>query len=177
MNDIKRCLKCEMDCLKSNFHQKNMSDDLYNQFRSCRKREYKENCVKNKEILFRKSKLYDKQYRDKINSHERRRRQSDNSYRLIKKTRYRIFLVLKSKTKSSSTLDISAIDIETYRKWIEFQFTPKMNWSIIEIDHVKPICMFHVSDYDQLKDAFNWNNTQPLLKQDHQQKATKFIFF
>ena len=54
--------------------------------------------------------------------------------------------------------------------------TPEMNWCKIEIDHVKAICMFDVSDDEQLKEAFNWRNTQPLLKHDHQKKGTKFNF-
>ena len=33
--------------------------------------------------------------------------------------------------KQSSSRDILGIDIETYRKWIEYQMTPEMNWSII----------------------------------------------
>ena len=36
--------------------------------------------------------------------------------------------------------------------------------------------MFNVSDDEELKLAFNWKNTQPLLKRDHQLKGTKFIF-
>ena len=56
----------------------------------------------------------------------------------------------------------------------EFQFTPEMNWSNIEIDHVKPICMFDVCKDEELKKAFNWKNTQPLLKEVHAQKGTKF---
>ena len=51
-----------------------------------------------------------------------------------------------------------------------------MNSSKIEIDHVKPICMFDVSDDEQIKIAFIWKYTQPLLKQNHQQKRTKFNF-
>ena len=51
-----------------------------------------------------------------------------------------------------------------------------MNWSNIEIDRVKPICMFDVSKDEELKEGFNWKNTQPLLKQDHQLKGTKFNF-
>ena len=51
-----------------------------------------------------------------------------------------------------------------------------MNWSNIEIHHVKPICMFDVSDDEELKLAFTWKNTQPLLIQDHQYKGTKFNF-
>ena len=41
-----------------------------------------------------------------------------------------------------------------------------MNWSNIEIDHVKPICMIDKSDGEELKLAFNWKNTQPLLKKN-----------
>ena len=79
-------------------------------------------------------------------------------------------------TKQSSTKDILGIDIETYRKWIEYQMTPKMNWNNIEIDHVKAICLFDVSKDKELREAFNWKNTQPLLKHDHQKKCTKLNF-
>ena len=52
--------------------------------------------------------------------------------------------------------------------------TPNMNWTKIEIDHVKPICMFDLSKDEELKEAFCWKNTQTLLKQDHQRKGIKF---
>ena len=64
-------------------------------------------------------------------------------------------------TNQSSTKDILSIDIDTYEKWLEFQFTPEMNWSNIQIDLVKPICSFDVSKDEQLGEAFNWKNTQP----------------
>ena len=51
-----------------------------------------------------------------------------------------------------------------------------MNWSNTEVDNVKPICMFDVSKDEEIGEAFNWKNTQPLLKQDHLQKGTKFNF-
>ena len=57
-----------------------------------------------------------------------------------------------------------------------WQITPEMKWSNIEIDHVKPICMFDLAKDEELKEAFNWKNTQPLLKEVHQQKGTKFNF-
>ena len=86
-------------------------------------------------------------------------------------TRNRIYKDLKGMMKQSSTRDI-----ETYRKWIESQFTPEMNWQNIEIDHVKTICLFDVSNDEELKEAFSRKNTQPLLKQDHHLKGTKFSF-
>ena len=79
-------------------------------------------------------------------------------------------------TKQSSSRDLLGIDIDTYKKWLEFQFTPEMNWSNVEIDHVKPISMFDVTKDIELREAFNWKNTQPLLKQDHRQKGIEFNF-
>ena len=57
--------------------------------------------------------------------------------------------------------------------------TPEMSWMSwvnIEMDHVKAICLFDVSKGEELEEAFNWKNTQPLLKHDHQQKGIKFNF-
>ena len=101
---------------------------------------------------------------------------SDNNFQFIRKTRSRINKSLKGMTKQSSSRDILGIDIDTYKKWLEFQFTSDMNWSNIEIDHVKPICMFDVTKDNELREALNWKNTQPLLKHDHQQKGIKFNF-
>ena len=78
--------------------------------------------------------------------------------------------------KQSSSINILGLDIDLYRKWLEFQFTPEMNWENIEIDHVKPIGLFDVSDDEQFKEAFSGKNTQPLLKHDHQQKGVKLNF-
>ena len=39
-----------------------------------------------------------------------------------------------------------------------------MNWTKIEIDHVKPFCLFDVSRDGEVKEAFSWKNTEPLLK-------------
>ena len=49
-----------------------------------------------------------------------------------------------------------------------------MNWNNIEIDHQKPISSFDVSKDNELKEAFNWKNTQPLLKEVHRQKGVKY---
>ena len=79
-------------------------------------------------------------------------------------------------TEQSSTKEILRIDIETYKKWIEYQMTPETNWSKIEIDHVKAICLFDVSKDEELREAFNWKNTQTLLKEILQQKGIRFNF-
>ena len=67
--------------------------------------------------------------------------------------------------KSISTKENLGLDIGSYRKLIGYQFTPEKNWLKIEIDYVKPICMFNISKNDELRECFIWKNTQPLLKE------------
>ena len=50
----------------------------------------------------------------------------DINFRLVCKTRSRIRQVLIGNEKTS-TKDVLGIDIDTYKKWSEFQFTPDMN--------------------------------------------------
>ena len=147
--------------------------------------------MKNSNKLIQKQKDYYLDNRDRIKEYQlknhnkiiaQKRIYSNNKYKsdinfqLICKTRSRIRNALQGKIKSSSTRDILGIDIETFKKGIEFQFTPEMNWKNIELDHIKPICMFDASRDEEIKDALNWKNTQPLLKYNHHQKGTKFNF-
>ena len=153
-----------------------MSDGFNPQRKFCTKKYY----VDKQDRLLNKQKLYDKENRDKINTqmneYIKNRMQTDVDFRIFRNTRRRINLALNGKSKSSSTREILGIDIETYKKWIKIQMTPEMNWNIIETDHVKPICMFDVSKEEELKEAFCWKNTQPLLKHDYQKKGIKFNF-
>ena len=77
--------------------------------------------------------------------------------------------------KQSSTKEILGTDVDSYKKWIEYQMTPEMNWTIIEIDHVKAICMFDVSDDEQLKEAFRWKNTEHYLNKITRRKVSNLI--
>ena len=123
-----------------------------------------------------KIKKYNEQNKERRNIYLKNKRETDVKFRLISNTRNRIYKSLKGVTKQSSSRDLLGIDIDTYKKWLEIQFTPEMNWSNIEIDHVKPICMFDVTKDIELREAFNWKNTQPLLKHDHRQKGIKIDF-
>ena len=52
--------------------------------------------------------------------------------------------------------------------------TQEMNWNNILVDHVKPISSFNIGNDNELLEAFNCRNTQPLLKQDNLRKSNKF---
>ena len=81
---------------------------------------------------------------------------------------------LKGNIKPTSTKEILGIDLETYKKWILWQMSSEMNWSNIHIDHVRCISSFDVTKEDELLEAFNWKNTQPLLKEDNLRKSNKY---
>ena len=105
-----------------------------------------------------------------------KKRKTDVNFGLIRNTRRRFHHALNGQSESSSTLDVLVIDFETYRRWIEWQMTPEMNWSNIKIDQVKPICMLNVSKDEELKETFCWKNTQPLLEKGYQNKGAIPIF-
>ena len=85
---------------------------------------------------------------------ENRLKIADN-FGLFRNTRRRIHKALNGNLKTFSAKHILGIDINTYKLWIEYQFTPDMNWSNIEIDHVKPFCLVDVSKDEELREAFN----------------------
>ena len=135
--------------------------------------------VDNQDRLLNKQNFYNKENRDRtkeyqLNNHDgiiaQKRTYSNNKYKsdltfhLICKTRSRIRKALQGKLKSSFTKERLGVEIDTYRKWIEFQMTPDMTWDNIEIDNVKAICMFDVSKEEELKEAFIWKKNTTLTQ-------------
>ena len=174
--------------MKGNFQKRSKSSDGFHpQCKFCNKEVY----VEKKDRILNKQKFYNKESRDQIKEYElknldkiiaRKRIYSNNRYKagnnfcLICKTRSRNRQVLNGKSNSISTRDILGIDIDTYRKWVQIQFTPEMNWQKFEIDYMKPICLFDISKDGELEEAFSWKNTHPLIKETHKQKEIiKFL--
>ena len=66
---IKKCSKCGIVSLKSNFHKNNTRNDgLYNQCKVCRKDYYNEN----RDRLLNKRKFYTKENRDQIKEYQKK---------------------------------------------------------------------------------------------------------
>ena len=74
----------------------------------------------------------------------------------------KIYWFLGDNAKTSSTKDLFGMDIEICRKPIEFQVGPETEWNEIQIDHVKPFSSVDMSENEELREAFNWKNTQPI---------------
>ena len=175
-NDLKRSSKCESEKELSEFNVRTDTQKYRKQCCGCIKLIKKEYQTNNKDKINLYNRNYFQHNKSKIYESRRNRRKTDVNFRLICNTRRRIRHALHGKSKSISTKEILRIDIETYKKWIEWQMTPDMTWDNIEIVHIKPICMFDVTKDEELREAFNWKNTQPLLKAVHQQKGIKYNF-
>ena len=183
------CSNCEEEKTIDNFYFRKNINNYNPQCKNCivkKQIEYNQNnkekiAAKNAEYRqLKKEKIaaqkseYRKNNREKINEYCRNRINNNTNTKLARNTRARINTALKGKSKSFKTMEILGIDVENYKKWLLFQMTPEMNFNNIHIDHVKPISSFDISNDNELLEAFNWRNTQPLLKQDNLRKSDKF---
>ena len=96
-----------------------------------------------------------------MNEYIKNRIKADAKFQLIRNTQRKIHRALNGKLKSPLAIDYLGIYLNSYKRWIDFQMTPELNWLNIEIDHVKPICMFDASKDEDFKEAFSWKKTQP----------------
>ena len=175
--DLKRCSKCKNEKELSEFNVRTDTQKYRKQCRGCIKLIKKEYQTNNKDKINLYNKNNFQHNKKKFYESRKNRRKTDVNFCSISNTRRRIHhALMNGKSKSSPTKDLLGIDIDLYRKWIQWQMTPDMTWGNIEIDHIKPICMFDVTKDEELREAFIWKNTQPLLKEVHQQKGTKFNF-
>ena len=138
---------------------------MYSQCKVCWTEFYKENLVKIKKLYLDTRDREEVHYLDFFTKnsnkniareriHTNNRYKIDIIYRFIFKTRDRIQQALNGKSKSISTRRTLGIDINTYRKMFEYQFTTEMNWLNIEIDQVQPICSFHLNKTEGINEAF-----------------------
>lgn len=124
--------------------------------------------VSNKDVKNKKHAIYMKN-----------RRNNDANFKLYSLVTTRIYIALKGymSSKNSSTSEIIGCSIAFYRRWIEHQFTPEMNWDnhgeYWHIDHVRPCASFNLADNKEFKSCFNWRNVRPVQKRINLSKNDK----
>ncbi len=127
---------------------------------------------------------YNLENRETIQSRQTRtqkeRKEKDENYKLSIKLRTQLTKLLKKKCKVKS--DISVINTygckpELFKSWLEYQFREDMNWDNYglywHIDHIKPCCMFDLTNEEQKKESFHWSNLRPLKAIENQKKTNK----
>ena len=107
-----------------------------------------------------------------------KQRQNNIQYRLKENIRSRINLTLKNKSNSSE--ELLGCPIKEYIVYLEQQFDQNMSWenygTYWEIDHIKPISTFDLTNEQEIKKCFNYKNTKPLSINENRKKRNKEHF-
>lgn len=111
---------------------------------------------------------------------DNKRYREDLNFRLAKIIRARLYASVFKK----GTIRHLGCSIEELKLHLETQFEPWMNWDNYgkynskkktwQIDHIKPLNAFDLSDEQQLKNACNYSNLQPLDTIENIIKSDKF---
>jgi len=139
----------------------------WNERKKMLQREYRE---RNKEIIAKKRKIALK-----------KKLSEDPNFKLKWLLRSRISSAIKKQlgNKAYKTIELLGCSIQEARNHLENQFTNGMNWKnhgkVWEIDHIIPVSSFDLTKSEEQKKAFNYNNTQPLIKWDNRTKGSKIL--
>lgn len=195
MNRKSKCKECVKSETKE-YYQKNI--DYYKNYRennkdSIRKRQKtwvtsnetkvqdrlrnwrkqnQEKILKWKEINSDKLKDYSRVYTKK-------RRQTDELFKLSSNLRNRLNIYLRSKKikKNNSTFEIIGLHPEKLKDYLEKKFTEGMSWdklgSEIHIDHIKPLSMAKTES--EIYELCHYTNLQPLWAKDNLIKNNRII--
>ena len=90
--------------------------------------------------------------------------------------RDRLRKVVSGKVKAGSSVSDLGCSVEFLKKHIESQFTEGMSWDNRgewELDHIKPLAKFDLTDREQFLEAVNYKNIQPLWLVDNRIKGCK----
>lgn len=79
--------------------------------------------------------------------------------------------------KDGATTELLGCSWDQYFGHLEINFEDGMTWdnygTMWEVDHVRPIASFNLSDPAQQRKAFHWKNTCPLWKVENRRKGAR----
>ena len=109
------------------------------------------------------------------------RRKTDLQLRLRDVLRGRLNKALKGNYKAGSAVQLLGCSILEFKDYLERKFTLGMTWSRYgkgqnnwQIDHIKPLSLFNLSDEQELSKACHFTNMQPLWQQENISKGCKY---
>ena len=169
MNELKRCSKCNMVYLKSNFYKDRTKTDGYRpSCQICTNQYYYDN----RNRILNDNKIYRKNHRSKINAYERDKRKSDTNFKLNCSIRQKTNYAFKSPNNKMNLLIGCTSDY--LRKWIIYQLYGSMTLenygSVWCLDHCIPLK--RTNEYDLYKST-NWINLRPMYTRDNIIKRDK----
>jgi hypothetical protein len=116
--------------------------------------------------------------RDYKNNYEKRRNQEDPEHYLRNRMRnmHRRMMNLGG-TKTHPSMVHTGCSPDELRQHLESQWMPGMSWDNKgewEIDHIRPLASYDLTDPEQYAKAAHYTNLQPLWKEDNRRKSDKW---
>ncbi len=122
-------------------------------------------------------KEYDKENLERVRERERNRYASDENFRMRKILRTRLLKTIKGIKSSKQLLKYLAVDVDSFIKWIEYQWDNEWTWQNYAdkwvIDHVRPCSSFDLTTEEGKAKCFHWSNMRPLSMKDNSIKSNK----
>lgn len=118
---------------------------------------------------------YSKTHREEINAQINRKLQINVEFKISTNLRKRMSRAIKDNYKAGSAVTDLGCSIEFFKQYIQDKFYGDMTWknwgSIWQLDHIKPLASFDLTDRIQLLKAVHYTNLQPLTIEDHKNKT------
>ena len=173
---VKKCSKCGIVKLKSNFNKDITKKDGYRpSCKICCQNYY----YINQDRILNNHKIYSKNIRSKINAYERQKRLNDCNFKLGCKIRGRTNRAFKSQNvrNINKTFDLIGCSDAFLRKWIIHQLYGDMtleNYGKIWcLDHTYPLSKTSLSNQNDMYKYTNWINIRPMYIKDNIIKSDK----
>lgn len=103
------------------------------------------------------------------------RRKQEPQFHLARCLRNRIRKVLHGESKSAPSLALLDMKLSEFKIYLQGQFRPGMTWEnygrVWHLDHVRPCASFDLTDREQQRACFQWDNFQPLFVKENLQKG------
>lgn len=117
-------------------------------------------------------------------NYNKQRYKTDIQFKIKARLRSRLGHALQKGIKSGSAVADLGCSIEEFKTYIESKFylnkntNEQMNWdnwskSGWQLDHIKPLYKFDLSNAIEFKEACHYTNLQPLWHEDHLNKTAK----
>jgi len=158
---------------------KSISDLIKNRYlcKDCYNKKYRDK-YKNDETYRLKIILKDKNKNKKVaNEAQKKRYHSNPINKMFRIQRSRITIALNNKQKQS--IEYLGCDAERYWDWMQYNFDEKFTFDNYgkewHIDHVIPIHVFNLENYNDQMLSLNWRNTTPLSISENLKKGANII--
>lgn len=116
------------------------------------------------------------------NKNQKERLKRDPQFKISTYIRNRIGFFFKNikDCRPDSSIEALGCSVKELVSHIESQWDPNMNWNNYgsgpekwEIDHIRPLCSFDLTNQKEFAVACHYSNLQPLWHEDHVIKTTK----